>query len=464
MSVLALGRQAVAATSNGPTADEAIVLVMLGLISFVVVSQAISLSKSLPGTRRIWARVAHNRHRTASPTPGRPMLAQANSRTLLPHLRPSDQAGGNGRLDRVARTAGWVALTLVIMVAAASGALLVAISAIRSLDTREWGLSNVFGLGMAALIGYGVATMSVGLIRSWFERRRRRLRRMLMRLLRYLLRGFERTTIITQPSSARFGLPGRALLVAAAAVTVIAAAVATPVSAENAAAASDGGPGTTMTSMVAATGGDDGTTAQVPTSGNRREVVDDVPRTHARPTTRVAGKETPGTVGTDPTRAAVASVATTTTPRDTATTTTTTSAATTTTTTRATTTTTASATTTTDTTTTTTSDTTGPVVSGIFHGPNPILTTGNTPDTTQITSTTRDKSGVASVTMYYRAGSGSFSVWATMKPGTTTTTLLGPFAKAGTFEYRIMATDTLGNTNCRTPSTCPGGTVTVLNP
>ena len=52
--------------------------------------------------------------------------------------------------------------------------------------------------------------------------------------------------------------------------------------------------------------------------------------------------------------------------------------------------------------------------------------------------------------------SGSFALWATPKPGTASTTF-GPFTKTGTYEYRIMATDTI----CKTPATCPGGTVTV---
>ena len=105
-------------------------------------------------------------------------------------------------------------------------------------------------------------------------------------------------------------------------------------------------------------------------------------------------------------------------------------------------------------------DTTGPVVSRISDGPDPIFTAGNKPDTTQINFTISDTSGVATVNVYYRLGSGSFALWATPKPGTASTTF-GPFTKTGTYEYRIMATDTLGTTICKTPATCPGGTVTV---
>ena len=117
------------------------------------------------------------------------------------------------------------------------------------------------------------------------------------------------------------------------------------------------------------------------------------------------------------------------------------------------------------TTTTTTSssrDATGPVVSDISDKPDPIFTAGNKQDTSQITVTTTDKSGVATVTVHYRLSGGAFAIWTTLKPGTATTTF-GPFTKPGIYEYRIMATDTLGNANCKTPDTCPGGTVTVTS-
>jgi hypothetical protein len=124
-----------------------------------------------------------------------------------------------------------------------------------------------------------------------------------------------------------------------------------------------------------------------------------------------------------------------------------------------------STTTTIKTTTTTTipTDTTGPVVSDISDTPDPIFTAGNTQDPSQITVTTTDKTGVATVTMYYRLSGGTFVIWTTLKPGTATITF-GPFTKPGIYEYRIMATDTLGNANCKTPDTCPGGTVTVIIP
>ncbi len=43
-------------------------------------------------------------------------------------------------------------------------------------------------------------------------------------------------------------------------------------------------------------------------------------------------------------------------------------------------------------------------------------------------------------------------------------TPFGPVVTLGIYEYRIMATDTLGNANCKTPASCPGGTVTVIIP
>ena len=67
------------------------------------------------------------------------------------------------------------------------------------------------------------------------------------------------------------------------------------------------------------------------------------------------------------------------------------------------------------------------------------------------------------MTVYYRLGGGGFSVWTSVKGGSVNTTF-GPFAVAGTYQYRIMATDTLGNSNCKTPGSCPGGSVTVVIP
>ena len=67
------------------------------------------------------------------------------------------------------------------------------------------------------------------------------------------------------------------------------------------------------------------------------------------------------------------------------------------------------------------------------------------------------------MTVYYRLGGGGFAVWTSVKGGSVSTTF-GPFGTLGTYEYRIMATDTLGNTNCKSPASCPGGTVTVIIP
>ena len=429
--MLALGRGAAAAISDGLSGDDAILLAMLGLISVMVVSQAFSLLRTLPGTRVIWRWTARVRQRSTAPTPERPLFAQADARALVDCLPASTPHDGGGRLHLAARTAAWVALTLVIMAAAIAGAGLVAVSAIRSVEARGWGFRTLFGFGVAALIGYGVTTMSIGLVRSWFERRRRRLRRMLMRLLRYLLRGFDRSTTALRRTPVRLdsaiGLLGRSVLATGGAAVVVAASLAIPVSAVDGTAAKADSPGSTSTSIV---GGDHGTPAGIATVGSRPEeggaeagLFDSAPGVTAATATTAAARATPIAAGTTAATTATATTATTAAPFD----------------------------------------TTSPVLGGISDGPDPIYTTGNTPDTSQITVTTSDESGVASVTVYYRLGGGSFAVWASPKPGTTSTTF-GPFTKTGTYEYRIMATDTLGNSNCKTPATCPGGTVTVLTP
>ena len=66
MSILALGRGAAAAVSGGLSGDDAVLLAMLGLISLVVASQAFSLLRTLPGTRRIWRRSGHHSASIAS--------------------------------------------------------------------------------------------------------------------------------------------------------------------------------------------------------------------------------------------------------------------------------------------------------------------------------------------------------------------------------------------------------------
>lgn len=81
----------------------------------------------------------------------------------------------------------------------------------------------------------------------------------------------------------------------------------------------------------------------------------------------------------------------------------------------------------------------------------------------QITASAADPSGVANLTVYYRLGDGRFTLWTSVKGGSVSTTF-GPFGTIGTYEYRIMATDALGNANCKTMAGCPGGTVTVIVP
>jgi len=488
MSMLALARAVVAASSNGLSVDDAMLLVMLGIISLVVASQVLSLLRTLPGTRRIWRRTARARQRRTPPTAGRPLLAQADARSLLDHMStPPSRSSGPSRLRSVAGTVGWVVLTLVIMAAAAAGAAVVGLSAIGSINAHGWGLGTLLGTGMAALIGYGVTALSIGLIRSWFERRRRRLRRLLMRLLRYLLRGFDRSTASLSRRLGRFdgrtGLLGRGVLVTVGAAVVVAASTAIPVSAVGGTEANAAGPGT-PTSTSASTSMTVGhiavveyeTTPEFAAAGNPPEDGGE----HAVPsepvpaattmaidtTTAKAGNTTVTTVGKGTTTTTVGKGTTTTTVGRGTTTTTVGKGTTTTTVGRGTTTTTVADTTTTtvaDTTTTTVADTTGPTVSRVSDSPDPIFTSGNPPDTSRISATTSDPSGVATVTVYYRLGKGGFVVWGSMKPGSSSTTF-GPFATLGIYEYRIMATDTLGNANCKTPSSCPGGTVTVIIP
>lgn len=113
-------------------------------------------------------------------------------------------------------------------------------------------------------------------------------------------------------------------------------------------------------------------------------------------------------------------------------------------------------------------DTSGPKVGGVNDSPDPVFTNGNSPDTSTVSATVIDPSGVASVTLYYRSGSkGGFQIWGAMSgSGGSYSTGFGPFGSAGAYEYRIYAVDNLGNANCSKGSidVCPGGTLTVTIP
>jgi hypothetical protein len=457
MSTLALGKAAAAATTDGLDGDDLAVLAMLVLISGVVVSQTFALSRALPGARRIWVWVARFRARRAGPMTGRPLLAQADARVLLRRMPPATRRGAGGTLRSVAATAGWVGLTLVIMAGAMAGAFFAVRSAVRSIATHGWGLASVLGLGMAGLVAYGVTVLSVGLIRSWFERRRRRLRRMLARLLRYLLRGFHRSAAALRRALRQYdggtGLAGRAVLIIGGAALMAAASFRIPAGAAGGAATDAGNSetavGATSTTVMAAGVLDDEDTPGATTGGETSgEEGEDGAVSGPAPV------ETGGTMGLD---AATLAEATTTTEGSTTTEATTTTL-------RAVVDTATTAMSTTLSTTTVPPDTTGPTVGGVSARPTMIFTSGNDPDASLISATASDPSGVASMTVHYRRGAkAGFSVWTTVAEGSLSTTF-GPFDTLGAYEYRIVATDTLGNASCKSPAACPGGTVIVTIP
>ena len=72
------------------------------------------------------------------------------------------------------------------------------------------------------------------------------------------------------------------------------------------------------------------------------------------------------------------------------------------------------------------------------------------------------------MTLWYRKGAAKFAVWGRMKPsgGRSYSVGFGPFATIGLYEYRIVTVDGLGNPNCSItkPTSCPGGSVTVVIP
>jgi len=109
-------------------------------------------------------------------------------------------------------------------------------------------------------------------------------------------------------------------------------------------------------------------------------------------------------------------------------------------------------------------DTKGPKVSGASASPNPALTTS--PVT--ISATISDSSGVASATVYYKSGKGGYQSAGNMKSGGGNNYFLniGTLTPAGTYTFRILAKDNLGNANCSTGNldACPGGSFVVNIP
>jgi hypothetical protein len=109
-------------------------------------------------------------------------------------------------------------------------------------------------------------------------------------------------------------------------------------------------------------------------------------------------------------------------------------------------------------------DTSGPKVSGANASPNPALTTS--PVT--ISATISDGSGVASATVYYKTGKGGYQSAGNMKSGGGNQYFLniGALTPAGTYTFRILATDSLGNANCSSGGldACPGGSFVVNIP
>jgi hypothetical protein len=110
------------------------------------------------------------------------------------------------------------------------------------------------------------------------------------------------------------------------------------------------------------------------------------------------------------------------------------------------------------------SDTSGPKVSGASASPNPALTT--TPVT--ISATISDSSGVAKAWVYYKTGKGGYQKAGNMKSGGGYNFFLniGTLTPAGTYTFRILAEDSLGNANCSSGNlnACPGGSFVVNIP
>jgi hypothetical protein len=85
-----------------------------------------------------------------------------------------------------------------------------------------------------------------------------------------------------------------------------------------------------------------------------------------------------------------------------------------------------------------------------------------------ISATISDSSGVAKALVYYKTGKGGYQKAGKMKSGGGNNYFLniGTLTPAGTYTFRILAEDNLGNANCSTGNldACPGGTFSVNIP
>ncbi len=115
-----------------------------------------------------------------------------------------------------------------------------------------------------------------------------------------------------------------------------------------------------------------------------------------------------------------------------------------------------------------TADTIGPQIKTLSASPPEIFTSGTKPDTTTISATVSDPSGVSSVTLYYKTNLGKYILAGTMTAigEGVYQLILGPFPTAGTYTFRIIAVDGVGNANCSASNldACPGGTFMVIIP
>lgn len=111
-----------------------------------------------------------------------------------------------------------------------------------------------------------------------------------------------------------------------------------------------------------------------------------------------------------------------------------------------------------------TPDTSPPSVKSTNAVPNPALTT--TPVT--VSANITDQTGIAGVDLYYRMGKGAIQYGGAMlhHGGAVYSLQIGPLVPAGTYNYYILAEDTLGNANCTvaTVETCPAGSFIVIIP
>jgi len=192
---MVVGANSAALDADGVTSSDALRLGVMALLVIAFIGQLFAVTRSLPGARRLSARLAPRHLPPAWTSP--PLLDQVSARQLTQAVpigfgvQPGSKALAS-RVRRLLDLGSWlamVALVLVLAVIAGVGVALTARGAI--VDGRDIG-SGLLQLAVLGLVLFAAVVVVRNGVRGLHDRRLRNRRRLLKRLLRYLLRPIDR--------------------------------------------------------------------------------------------------------------------------------------------------------------------------------------------------------------------------------------------------------------------------------